>query len=123
MRSVHPSSCWRRPPPFAGPDAGALLQRQQAGPPSALPLEEAGAPGELTRLILRLMASAAPERPRSARDVRQALEALSPSARWPLLERLQSERLVGREAEQTLIERAGGAPRRAHGCGGERRGG
>ncbi len=102
--SLYALACGR--PPFEGEDATSVLRRQQAAPPSALPLEEAGAPEDLIRLVLRLLAPAPGERPRSARDARHALEALSPSARWPLIERLQSERLVGRDAELSRMERA-----------------
>ena len=98
-------------PAFEAEDVTALLQRQQAGPPSAVPLEETGAPAALVQLVLRLMAPAPAERPREAREVRRELERLHPAARRPLAERLQAASVIGRERE--LARLAPGAPRRA----------
>ena len=84
---------------FEDSEPGAMLRRQQAGPPSALPLEEAGAPAPLVQLILRMMAPHPTERPRNAREVRRELERMHPWARRPLAERLQAVVVVGRERE------------------------
>src|SRR5258706_13099661 len=83
-------------PAFEAEEAEALLRRQQAGPPSAVPLEEAGAPPALAQLVLRLMAPSPAERPRDAREVRRELERLHPAARRPLAERLQAGRGIAR---------------------------
>ncbi|HTO89689.1 MAG TPA: protein kinase, partial [Candidatus Sulfotelmatobacter sp.] len=91
--------------PFEGTDAGSVLRRQQAGPPSALALEEVGVPSGLAQLILQLTAPAAIERPRAAADVRRTLEALNSAARSSFAERLQSERLVGRDLELSRLDR------------------
>ncbi len=98
-------------PAFEAEEVTALLHRQQAGPPSAVPLEEAGAPPALVQLVLRLLAPAPAERPRDAREVRRELERMHPAARRPLAERLQAVSVIGRERE--LARLAPGAPRRA----------
>ncbi|MBI5711457.1 MAG: sigma 54-interacting transcriptional regulator [Candidatus Eisenbacteria bacterium] len=90
---------------FSGHVSSELLQRQQAGPPPALALEEAGAPPALVQLVLRLMAPLPVERPRDAREVRRELERIHPAARRPLAERLQTVVVVGRERELALLER------------------
>jgi len=92
-------------PPFEGADVGTTLSRQLAGPPSALPLEEAGvAPGWI-RLILQLMATAPAERPRGAADVRRAIDSIAPAARLSLSERLSAQTLIGRDRELARLER------------------
>jgi transcriptional regulator with GAF, ATPase, and Fis domain len=98
-------------PAYEAEDVGALLHRQQAGPPSAVPLEEAGAPPALAQLVLRLMAPAPAERPRDAREVRREIERVHPAARRPLAERLQAASVIGREREFARL--GPGAPRRA----------
>jgi hypothetical protein len=70
-----------------------------------VPLEAAGAPAPLVQLILRLMAPAAAERPSDAREVRRELERIHPAARRTLAQRLQTERVVGRERELARLER------------------
>jgi Nif-specific regulatory protein len=99
-------------PAFEGARSSQLLQRQQAGPPSALPLEEAGASEPLVQLVLRLMAADPLERPRDAREVRRELERMHVAARRPLSERLDSVVVVGRERELSRLERAGAGPTR-----------
>lgn len=91
--------------PFAGERAGAVLRAQKAGPPPALPLEEAGCPAELVELILRLMAPAPRERPESAGEVRREIERMHPAVRVPLAGRLDAAIVVGREAELGRIAR------------------
>src|SRR5439155_25386334 len=86
-------------PPFAGETPAPQRRRQQSGPPPGLPLEEAGAPAALVRLVLRLMAPSPAERPRDARSVRRELEAIEPAARWPLADRVKVATLVGRDRE------------------------
>ncbi len=93
-------------PPFEAPDPTAVLARQRAGPPSALPLEEAGVPAGWVRLILQCLAPSPAERPRGATEIRKTLEALAPQARRPLSERLATQVLIGREREIARIERA-----------------
>lgn len=78
---------------------------QQGSPPSSAPLEEAGVPAPLARLILRLMAPAPGDRPSDAREVRRELERIHPAARRTLSERLRTETLVGRERELARLER------------------
>jgi Nif-specific regulatory protein len=94
-------------PPFEADGPTSLLRRQQAGPPSAQPLEEAGAPAPLVQLILRMLAPDPNERPRDAREVRRELERLHPAARRPLAERLRSAVVVGREKELGRLEQWG----------------
>ena len=89
---------------FSRRASGSVLRRQQEGPPAAVPLEEAGTPGPLVQLILRLMAPAAGERPSDAREVRRELERIHPAARRSLVQRLQTERVVGRERELARLE-------------------
>ena len=91
---------------FAGRASGGALRRQMGGPPSAVPLEEAGVPGPLAELILRLMAPACEERPNDAREVRRELERIHPAARRTLSEGLQTERVIGRERELARLERS-----------------
>ncbi len=91
-------------PAFEGDDVDAMLRRQQAGPPPALMLEEAGVPGSIVQLILRLMSPEKHERPRDAREVRRELERIHPAARRPLAERLQAAVVVGRERELAHLE-------------------
>ena len=93
-----------RRPPFAGEDAAAVLRRQQAGSPSTSPLEVSGVPAPMIQLILRLMAASPTERPRNAREVRRALEAMHPAARRPLEERIETASLAGRERELARFE-------------------
>ncbi|MBI5171227.1 MAG: sigma 54-interacting transcriptional regulator [Candidatus Eisenbacteria bacterium] len=88
-----------------GADAVQALRRQQSAAPPAAALEEAGLSGALVRLVLRLMAPVASERPNDAREVRRELERIHPIARRSLTERLQSESLTGRERELARIER------------------
>ncbi len=82
-----------------------LADEARGGAPSSRPLEEAGVPGPLARLILRLMAPAPAERPSDAREVRRELERLHPAARRTLSARLRTETLVGRERELARLER------------------
>ena len=91
-------------PPFEGKSASTLLRHQQAGPPPALPLEDAGVPAPLARLILRLMTPTRMERGRDVREVRRELERMHPAARRPLSERLENARVVGREREIAKLE-------------------
>ncbi len=91
-------------PAFEGRSATSLLRAQQAGPPSSVPLEEAGVPAPLIQLILRLMAPEPGERPRDAREVRREIERLHPAARRPLADRLQTVLVVGRERELARVE-------------------
>jgi transcriptional regulator with GAF, ATPase, and Fis domain/tetratricopeptide (TPR) repeat protein len=91
-------------------DMDSLLRRQQSGPPSTLPLEEAGVPDGLAELILKLMAPEPRERPTTAREVRNALGRLHPAARRTLGERLQATLLVGRERELARLESWWSAP-------------
>jgi transcriptional regulator with GAF, ATPase, and Fis domain/tetratricopeptide (TPR) repeat protein len=90
--------------PFEGEDIDSILRRQKAGPPSAAALEEAGAPAALVRMVMRLIAPEPGERPRSAREVRLELERAHPAARRPLVERLQTASVVGRERELARLE-------------------
>jgi transcriptional regulator with GAF, ATPase, and Fis domain/tetratricopeptide (TPR) repeat protein len=92
-------------PPFADEKPATLLRRQQAAPPPALPLEEAGCPAAMIQLILRLMAVAPGERPQTAGEVRRELEPMHPAARQSLADRLATDVIVGRERELGLIER------------------
>ena len=93
-------------PPFEGADIGTTLRRQQAGPPSALALEEADVPQGWIRLILHLMAPAPAERPRGASEVRRAIEQLAPAARLSLSDRLAAQTMIGRDRELAQLERA-----------------
>ncbi|HET9327054.1 MAG TPA: protein kinase, partial [Candidatus Eisenbacteria bacterium] len=93
-----------RRPPFGGETVDAVLRRQRESAPSTGPLEAAGAPGALIQLIYRLMAASPAERPRDAREVRRALEAMHPAARRPLAERIEVESIAGRESELTRFE-------------------
>ena len=86
-------------PPFGEERPSSALRRQRAGPPPARPLEEAGAPAALVRLVLRLLSPEIGERPRDAHEVRRELERIHPAAARPLAERLQAEVVVGRERE------------------------
>ena len=92
-------------PAFMTGASRSALRRQQGGPPSAVPLEEAGMPGPFVQLILRLMAPTPAERPRDAREVRAELERIEPGVRRALGERLQTEIHVGRERELAQIDR------------------
>jgi Nif-specific regulatory protein len=98
---------------FEGQEASQLLVRQQSGPPPALPLEEAGAPGPLVQLVLRLMAPDPIERLRDARETRRELERMHAAARRPLIDRLGAVVLVGRERELARLERASAPDRGA----------
>ena len=98
-------------PAFEGEEVSALLRRQRAGPPSAVPLEEVGAPPALAQLVLRLMAPSPAERPHDAREVRRELERLHPAAHRPLADLLQAVSVIGRERE--LARLAPLAPSRA----------
>ena len=101
-------------PPFAADRPSSILRRQSAGPPPARPLEDAGVPPALMQLILRLLAPEVAERPLEAREVRRELERIHPAARRPLAERVQSERVVGRERELARLAAEGmGAAGRA----------
>jgi aminoglycoside phosphotransferase (APT) family kinase protein len=88
-----------------GPAAIQALRRQQSAAPPAAALEEAGLAGPLVRLVLRLMAPAASERPNDAREVRRELERIHPIARRALAERVQSESLTSRDRELARLER------------------
>jgi Nif-specific regulatory protein len=91
--------------PFeAESDSRSPLERQREGPPSAHPLELAGAPWPLIELILRLMAPRPADRPGSAREARRELESLSSSARRPLAERARAEVVVGRQRELARVD-------------------
>src|SRR5258705_481485 len=57
-------------PPFEAEAPSSMLRRQQAGPPPAQPLEEAGAPAALVQLVLRLLPPDPAQRPSDAREVR-----------------------------------------------------
>ena len=92
--------------PYEGDSAVEVLRRQQAGPPSALPLEEVGTPAPLVQFVLRLMAPDASERPADAREARRELERLHPVSRRPLAERLETAVTVGRERELARLERS-----------------
>ena len=85
--------------PFGGERPSSALRRQRSGPPPARPLEEAGAPPALVRLILRLLSPEIDERPRDAHEVRRELERIDPAAARPLAERMRAELVVGRERE------------------------
>jgi Nif-specific regulatory protein len=99
-------------PAFEGDSTATALGQQQAGPPSALPLEEAGAPAPLVQLVLSLMAPEPGERPRDARELRRELETLSPAAARPLVQRLQTAVTVGRERELATLEQRLARPSR-----------
>ena len=90
--------------PFEADDVDTMLRRQQAGPPSALALEELGAPAALVQLILRLLSPDPRERPRDAREARRELARIHPAARLPLEERLRATVVVGRERELARLE-------------------
>jgi len=92
-------------PAFEADGPSALLRRQQAGPPPAQPLEDAGAPAALVQLVLRMLAPDPAQRPHDAREVRRELERMHPAARRPLSERLRSVVIVGRERELARVER------------------
>ena len=91
-------------PPFEADAPSSTLRRQQSGPPPSQPLEEAGAPAPLVRLVLEMMAPDPAQRPREAGAVRRNLERMHPAARRPLAERLRSVIVVGRERELATIE-------------------
>jgi len=91
--------------PFDAPNDDERLRRQLAGPPSSLSLEEAEVPAGWIRLILQLLATNPNERPRSATDLRRAIEVLAPAVRIPLADRIAGETLVGRERELARLER------------------
>jgi transcriptional regulator with GAF, ATPase, and Fis domain len=93
-----------RAAPFPGDTRDAVLRNQEAGPPDTAPLDQAGAPAPLKRLILGLMAREPNERPRDAREVRRELETLHPAARRPLSERVDTSSVVGRERELARLE-------------------
>ena len=90
--------------PFPGRSVNEILSRQRAGPPPAQPLEDAGAPPALVRIVMQLLAPEPRERPASARAVRRDLEAAHPAARWPLAQRLDAATLVGRERESSRLD-------------------
>jgi transcriptional regulator with GAF, ATPase, and Fis domain/tetratricopeptide (TPR) repeat protein len=90
--------------PFDAPSVGAILQLQQAGPPSATPLEDARVAPALQQLILRLLAPAPAERGDSATEIRRELARLFPAAIRPLAERLGAVQLIGRERELARLE-------------------
>ena len=90
--------------PFDAASVSAVLRLQQAGPPGSAPLDDAGAPAALQRLILRLMSPVPGERGDGATEIRRELERLFPSAIRPLAERLGAGRLVGRERELARLE-------------------
>ena len=92
-------------PAFEADAASSLLRRQQAGPPAAQPLEDAGAPAPLVQLVLQLLASDPAQRPRDASAVRRELERMHPAACRPLSERLRTAVVVGRERELARLER------------------
>ncbi len=92
-------------PAFEAASSTSLLRRQQAGPPAARPLEEAGAPAPLVQLVLQLLASDPAQRPADARAVRRDLERMHPAARRPLAERFRTVVIVGRERELGTLER------------------
>ena len=92
-------------PAFEADGPSALLRRQQAGPPAAQPLEDAGAPAALVQLVLRMLAPDPAQRPHDAREVRRELERMHPAARRPLAERLRSVVIVGRERELARVDR------------------
>ena len=92
-------------PPFEAESTERLLGLQQEGPPSGLPLAEAGAPLAWVELVLRLMAPEPRERPSDAREVRREIEGIDPAVRRPLSERLGTEVVVGRERELAALER------------------
>jgi len=91
-------------PAFEGDRHSTVLRRQRTGPPSPLPLEEAGTPPALVQLVLRLMAQGPAERPRDAREVRRELERIHPAARRPLAARLETGMLVGRGRELARLD-------------------
>ncbi|MEO5616869.1 MAG: sigma 54-interacting transcriptional regulator, partial [Candidatus Eisenbacteria bacterium] len=92
--------------PFEGADVNTTLRRQQAGPPSALALEEAELPQGWIRLILHLMATSPAERPRGAAEVRRAIDQIAPATRLSLSERLAAQTMIGRDRELAQLERA-----------------
>jgi len=63
--------------PFTGPQEGDFRRQHLDEPPPALD----GVPPRLARLVLRLLAKAAADRPRDARDVRETIEGLAPRLR------------------------------------------
>ena len=71
-------------PPFGEERPSSALRRQREGPLPARPLDEAGAPPPLRRLILRLLSPEIDERPRDAHEVRRELERIHPAAARPL---------------------------------------
>src|SRR5436190_8244172 len=95
--TLYALACGR--PAFEAESVNATLQRQLSGPPSSLPLEEAGAPPALVDLLFRLLSPEENERPSSARDVRRELERIHPAARRPLADQLQAVVVVGRDRE------------------------
>jgi hypothetical protein len=92
--SLYELLCGR--PPFTGASAQEVIAQHigaPAPPPSTL---LPGVPPALDALLLRLLAKAPPERPRSAAEVRDALAALR-AGPWAAASR--REPLVGRERE------------------------
>ena len=95
-------------PPFVGDDAVTIVSQHINTPPVAPSWHTAGVPAPLEDLVLRLLAKAPADRPRSAADVREALAHLASVAAGgelpargppPALERLAGGRFVGRERE------------------------
>ncbi|MFN8588281.1 MAG: sigma 54-interacting transcriptional regulator [Candidatus Eisenbacteria bacterium] len=85
--------------------AANVMRRQQHASPPAAALEEAGLPGPLVQLVLRLLSPVAAERPADAHEVRRDLARIHPAASRTLAERLAAESLVGRERELGRFER------------------
>ena len=100
--TLYSLACGR--PAFEADSVSATLQRQLTGPPSSLPLEEAGAPPALVDLLFRLLSPEKNERPSSAREVRRELERIHPAARRPLADQLQAVVVVGRERELARLD-------------------
>ena len=104
-------------PPFLGDDAVAVISQHIKTPPVAPSWHNPDVPRALEALILRLLAKAPEDRPKTAAVVRQALEAIVPTAATHAdraaeqrdanpLDRLAGGVFVGREREMDEL-RAG----------------
>ena len=64
-------------PPFAGRSAQAMLAAHVTEEPELMSRRRAGAPASLTQLVMRCLAKRPADRPQSAQEVIQALDAIS----------------------------------------------
>jgi tetratricopeptide (TPR) repeat protein len=99
-------------PPFVGDDATAVISQHINTAPVRPSLRSDHCPPDLESLVLRLLAKAPDDRPASAAEVLEALDAVDPDARSASdshanpLDRLARGVFVGREAELERLRTA-----------------